>query len=399
MVKILSELGLKYIETEMDIVFYIDHFDLKFDKLTKKIYFDKKYFGEIPHVMPDGSICIAANNQIMFTEENDFTKFKNTLEHYIPYLLSLSPEMCIAEMIGEVDYYIRTLLNGKTIRQYISLNNIIQKNVYTPQDLWDTIYYMPIDQKIMLYPNSLNQYSIILHRKSNTKYIIDYQDNIKVLQRVVGNDFKHQEGIIGFIGIGAVSSYIIKEKLKQGFHNFVLADGDIVEQGNLMRYAFPFTKKYKVNAASNFIKAVCRPIGKVKEIRSNINVESNNYFTDCKEIYVSVDSFQSWIDIRNYISNNNLYNSKEITLVGVDIFGLYGKYIHIKSENENEFKKLFNDFLVYILKDSKRSQRVLNGCSKSLAQYNEMELLDLARRCLNEDKKNEVQICNFRNSV
>lgn len=394
--KILEELKIEYNTINTKIHFELYGYKVFYDSITKKVYINESNFGKIPHVMSDGSICISANQEILFEEGDESQKFKNTIMVYLPYLLSLAPEMKTAEMIGEVDFYIRWLLKYKTAPiQFNEIKQIRKIEVYTPTDLWDTIYYMSVGDVIEVYPSELEMYSVIIKRKTENKFLIDKKEYFKACQRVVGNIFLPSDSVVGIIGVGSVNSYVIKEVLSQGVNQFVLIDNDIVEQGNLMRYAFPYIGKYKVNAAKKFIKSLCRPFGKVTAIKEYVNRESRNFLSTCNDIYISVDNYQSWLEIFHYIGKNMLFINKNIHLLGIDAFANYSKYIYISTNNPKVYADLYIKFLLHKVPNVERKEMVLNGCGKSLAIYNEFQLIELAKKGVNQNEINKTEVFPF----
>jgi len=397
--KILDDLKIKYEQNEEGISFLIHNHQVFYNFCTKKVYLKPEYFGKIPHVMPDGSICISANQEISFEEGDESTKFKNTVEVYIPYLLSLTPALKLSEMIGEVDFYIRHLLKFKSVTKHINyMNNIKKEIVYTPNDLWDAIYYQQVESYIEIQPDGLEQYSIIIYRKTDNKFCIDMKEYLKTCQRVVGNHFAIKDIRVGFIGVGSVNSYIIKELVSQGVNKFSFADNDIVEQGNMMRFAFPIIGDYKVDAARKFVNSVTKPYGKIQSLREMITKDSKNYFDNCVEIYISVDNYQSWLDILLYLGKYSIFENRVIHLVGIDAFANYSKYISINTIDPKSFYSYYISFLTHKVREVKRKEMVLNGCGKSLAIYNETQLINLASKATKQSELNTNEVYDFRNS-
>lgn len=384
----LNELGIVYKKNGTRFCFSYADIDMEYCEETGHVYVDKNHYMKIPHIMPDGSVCISGNDMIHVNESVSSEKLKRTVTEYIPWLFNISPELKVIEFLAEIDFFIRKMGNSCEIKQLKKPRKSIK--ISTPFDIWECINLMKPGQSsnFIVEEESLN-YSVMVKKIKDKDFVVDYNEHELACKRIVGNDFKRKDNVIGVIGVGSVNSYIIKKLVAYGHNSFVLVDNDKVEVGNLLRYAFPYLHQNKVQATKKFIKEVCRN-SKVEAINTRINLKSKNFFLNCDRIYISVDNFMSWIDVRNYLCQKELYNS-EIIFVGIDAFGSFGKFVKVDSRwSHAHLNNKFAEFMRFTDEKVSRKEMIPNGCGKSLAIYGEEELLKLAGKVITHEEFDKV---------
>ncbi len=395
MIEVLEKLKITYItNTNGNLEFNHLGIALRYQSDTKKIYVDDRYFGEIPHIMKDGSVCTAGNANIYFSDLTDEIRFENTIKVYIPWLFSIGPELRTAEFIGELDYFLRNIHGFSVERHNLSPSRIIKLFVGSPGDLWETLYYMNVGQTYKILVEDEPFASVIVKKVGPRSLVVDYQEYIKACQRVSGLDFVENERKIGFIGLGSVNSFIMKNEISKGTKKFVLVDKQKIEKGNLLRYAFPYRYMYKVIAGRKFALDVGLQDNDIQVYKFNVDKNTRNYFKDTDRVYISVDSFTSWFVILEYLVKHKIFIDREIVFVGIDAFGRFGKLIRIKTNITNDFNKRFFDFMLH---DNGKTRKAVvpNGCGKSLAVYNEKNLISLSEAAISCSDENIVKEVDF----
>jgi len=391
---ILIELGIDFEESQEHITFNILSIDVFYDYKTKKLYINKKYFSKIPHINSDGSICLYGNVDLILKELDDNEVIKKTLDTYLPWLISMSPELKVAEFLGEINFFTKNHLNYNYIKNNKPIGDFKSIYISTPDELWETIENLSTGMKCILIPDGFSNIMIYIQKENdNTLIHYDYP-YINSAKRVSGSNFNFMDEQIGFIGMGSVNSYCLKSYLSIGYTNIVLVDDDVVEIGNMFRFAFPYLGKTKISAAESFIQGLGVADIIIKKIETKITKESPNFFNSASIIFISVDNYVSWINIYEYIIKNQLQN-KEVVFLGIDVYGNYGKFIKIKSIDAKEFKRLFYNFLLFITPGDQRHEMVANGCGNSLAIYSESDIIKLINEVKKNEKKNLVIKVDF----
>lgn len=396
--KTLQELGIKfekagnyYYFRENDISFWVSN--------TGVIGVSSDYFGKIPHVMRDGSLCVSGNKEIKLLDNKKIT-FEKTISTYAPWLFSLPPNYCVAEMIAELDFYIMMLFQGgkcDEIKANLALANTLPLYIVGPSDLWEKIGLLENNIWYKLMPIDLENHYVFL-KKENNDYKIFFDRYSKARMRVSGNKFNEPFGKIAFIGVGSVNSYIIKQLAGRGLNDVVLIDDDTIEVDNMYRHAFPYISKKKVDAAEYFITNTF-VASSVTKFEVKIKSDSDNYLENVDTVYVSVDNYISWLDVILYLLDNT---KKETTIIlsGVDIFGSFGKFsvFHLSIDNKADFIRWALSFLEFVPPQGiERRQMIGNGCGKSIAIYSELDLLILANNISNNTKVGEIFYVPFEN--
>lgn len=375
-----------YLFSQNDIPFWLDG--------EGRIGVSKKFFGEIPHVLSNGYLCISGNTDIRMSDGDDV--IKETINTYTPWLFSLSANFRVAEMLAELDYYIESLLGYScSVLKRTSKFPTDTKLIYimNPSDLWEEIEKMELGSWYKFIPANLENHFIYLMRVKNNKFAIYYDAFSKSRMRVSGNNYNKfsESKNIAFIGVGSVNSYILKKLASEGANKFILVDDDIVKVDNLFRFAFPYPSKKKIDAASFFINKAY-PSSHVTKKYFKINKDTKNILADTDIIFVSVDNFKSWLEVIPYVAKNSNIETS-IYLTGIDIFGSYGKFLHVKKslKNDSEFINKMVEFLTFIPSEkAERKQMIGNGCGKSIAIYDEFSLLKLASAVCKNQTEGEI---------
>lgn len=346
---------------------------------NKQFFVDKNLFTKIPHVMPDGSLCLYGNKNIQLNESDEELLVKNTLKVYIPWLFNIPAEIKVIEFINEIEFYLKKIYKKK-VKKFRKIDHVYKSiKVSTPIDLWETVDTLKLNKIYEIHPNRYPEYKIYI-KKTKDDFILNYDFYNKSRLRILGNDFKDINEKTCFIGVGSVNSYIIKQCLARNIEEMVLIDKDTFKIDNAFRFAFPYMNKSKIECVKEFIKILQKPI-KVEGYNININSESSRqYIKGCTRIFVSVDDFYSWLEILVYLKINALQTAK-ITFVGIDAFGGFGKFINTSSTNIIEDVRKF----LFYNEGNNRRMMVGNGCGKSLAVYDEEALNKLAKKVINSN--------------
>lgn len=376
---VISKYDKNYIKDNEKYYLKYDGIDICYNSKEKIFFVNKNFFTKIPHVMPNGMLCLYGNKVMQIQESNEEVFISNTLDIYIPWLFNSSPEVKALEFINEIDYFIRAIY-GKKTKKFKKCENIYKTiQVLSPLDLWETIDSLKLNKVYEIYPNKYSEYKFYIKKKEN-EYIINYDSYNKSRLRILGDNIRDIEEKVCFIGVGSVNSYVIKQYLALNVKDIVLIDNDMFKIDNAFRFAFPYRNKSKVECVKEFIKILEKPVN-VQSINIKITAESSGrYIEGCNTIYVSVDNFYAWLHVLLYLKNN-ASNDAKIIFVGIDAFGGYGKFINTGVENivENVGKFLrYND-------NGKRRLMVGNGCGRSLAVYDEEALNKLAKKVINND--------------
>jgi tRNA A37 threonylcarbamoyladenosine dehydratase len=360
-------------------------------KDKKIIYLDKSYFGKIPHVMMDGSLCIVGNQVVQLKELNEEEMLKNCIEIYIPWLVSLPENLKVLEFLSELQYYCKNLLEYKKVNPLRKIDLTIAKGICINDvnGLWETISSLPKNKIFRLYTSKYNRASVYILKTQN-EIKVNYDRYTKACQRVSGINYDTIRKKVVFIGVGSVNSYIIKNLLSKELNKIVLIDDGMFTVDNVFRFAFPYKNKYKIDAVKEFCKILNKDI-LIQGYKIKIKSESSSRFiSDCDEIYVSVDNPNAWIDIKIYLEKNCNKNQK-IIFVGVDAFGGFGKFVHVNIKNLAEG---FRNFIFYD-NGSGRKSMIGNGCGKSIAVYDEENLNKLAKEAIKKYISGEVIEVSF----
>ncbi len=375
----------KYIKKENKYYFKYNNFNICYDGDIKMFFFDKTMFSKVPHIMPDGSLCLYGNKNVQLNEMDEYVLVKNTVNTYIPWLINISPEVKVIEFINEIEYYLKRQYktNVKKLKKTEPVYKTIK--IATPNELWEVIETLKNDKIYEIYPNGYPEYKLYIKKKKR-EFVLNYDLYNKARLRVLGNKISDVIGKIGFIGIGSVNSYIIKQYLARNVKEIVLIDNDKFKIDNVFRFAFPYKNKTKIECVKEYVKILQKPV-KIEGYNITINAKSSNlYIKDCNKIYVSVDTLYSWLVVMVYLKNN-APETASITLAGIDAFGGFGKFINTTKTN---IEKDLIKFLFYN-EGSNRRMMVGNGCGKSLAVYDEEGLNKLAKNVLsNKDLTGEV---------
>ena len=182
-----------------------------------------------------------------------------------------------------------------------------------------------------------------------------------------------------------------------------MVDNDVVETGNLFRYAFPYIGVPKVDAAESFVNAVNSDAVIIK-INSWIDSKSKgDCLTNRSHIFVSVDNYLSWINIILFLYHN-VKEPTTIVFFFFFVFGRFGKYICLKydsgaTEDKISLLSFVENFLEVIPECfTERKIMVGNGCGKSLAVYSETDLLKIANEVISMGFYGKTQVIKFENS-
>lgn len=379
--KIIGQFDNKYKKENNKYIFKYNENAICYDSNSKQFFLDKSLFTKIPHIMPDGSLCLYGNKNIQLNENNEEILIRNTLQVYLPWLFNMPAEIKVIEFINEIEYYLKKIYKIK-INKFKNVDHILKKiNISTPIELWETIDIMKMNKIYEIYPNQYPEYKIYI-RKNKDNFVINYDFYNKARLRVLGDELNDINEKTCFIGVGSVNSYIIKHSLARDIKEMILIDNDRFKIDNAFRFAFPYKNKSKIECVQEFIKILKRPI-KVQGYNIRIDSQSSKQFIkNCTQIYVSVDDFYSWLEVLIYLKINALETAK-ITFVGIDAFGGFGKFINTNKTNIIEDVKKF----LFFNEGSSRRMMIGNGCGKSLAVYDEEALNKLAKNVIKENKK------------
>lgn len=378
-------------------IFHFEYRDIQMfiDGKEGTVSVSKSYFGSVPHVMKDGRVCVFSGIDSMIRSGESF-ELKETIEVYVPYLFGLTAEQKTGEILMELEYYIKELLNKHcdVIKESIHTYNIIE--IVNPQNLWETLDDIPEGCWYKLVPVNLrNEYVYV--RKKDKGFQIEYDEAHKAKLRVTGGNTEILDVKTIFIGMGSVNSYALKVMFARGLSDITIIDDDKIEVGNLFRHAFPYRGMFKVDAAERFLQTVDQKIkaNKVyKKISFTEDHKSSNYISEIQRVVVSVDNFFSWVQIFYYIEEY-CQNDCEIIFVGVDIYGGYGKFFKVKYKEKNQFLEVFKKFLLDVPDGKSRSNMVGNGCGESLAVYDEQNIVTLIKAMLAGIADEGVQYVDF----
>lgn len=370
------------------IKFNINEIEIEYNIELKKFYINECYFGRIPHIMLDGSICLYGNIDILINEINEESSLNSLVSSYIPWLLNLPLELKLLEFLFEIEFYLKTLFGYKIEEKKINKDCIFKKiRIDTVEELWEKVEEMEIYSTYELYINNYEDYSIFL--KKEIKSIAYERDNYKkARQRVTGKKCNNITGKTIFIGVGSVNSYIIKYLLANGLNDIVFVDHDKFKAENAFRYAFPYKGKKKIYAVKEF----CRNLDKINLKFYNMEIKSDstaNILDGCQRVIVSVDNFISWINIAEFLEKNCTENV-EIILAAINNFGENAKFIktNVKNIKDAMHEFIFNSII------KERRELIGNGCGKSIAIYDEEILIKLSKEVvksiLNNENKEEI---------
>lgn len=377
--------------------------NFRFEYLGIKMKIDEKckvsvssdFFGEIPHVMEDGEICLFSGVDAYIESHEDF-ELRETIVTYIPYLFGLSPEEKVSEMLLELDFYISTILQKNCLRKRnIDIVNYTNVEVLNPQDLWESLMLIENEKWYRISPVNLeNEYVYV--KKNATQYFIQFDEGFKAKLRVSGNEVNLLNGKTVFIGLGAVNSYVLKKVFSMGVKDFVLIDDDKVEVGNLFRYAFPYNNSYKIDAASRFMELVDPKVNIVKIYEKVVYKEetkTKDYLSNADRIIVCVDTFFSWVQVKNYVEKYAKFGC-EIIFIGIDVYGNYGKFFKINREG-TILRELFPKFLLNKNEKYERKNMVGEGCGNSLAIYDEKNIMSLVDKMIESEISEDIIYVEF----
>lgn len=391
--------GKKIKFTVDDSMIQFNHNDINFFVNEKgNIFVSQNYFGKIPHVMPDGRLCVSGNEEVLINDLSE-NAFEKTIDIYAPWLFSLENNYKVAEFLNEIDFYLNWFNQDKDI----IINEAYEKpSIYkelitiNPDNLWEEIQIINENSWYKIAPVGLENNYIYI-RKLENGYDLYFDQEAKARMRVVGRLFESEKYSAAFIGVGSVNSYVIKELLSKGLEELVLIDDDRVEVGNMFRYAFPYIGLKKINAAKKYADIV-NSTSKIKMYDSKVTTNNDiGLLHTVTHVYISVDNYLSWIEIA---INLVRYINKEVVIVfiGIDIFGGYGKFYKTKLDLNNK-EKLYTELMTFLeftpQVESERKRMVGNGCGKSLAVYNESELINLSHKMLTSQIEREVVMVDF----
>ncbi|MDN6775562.1 MAG: ThiF family adenylyltransferase [Enterococcus sp.] len=355
----------------------------------------KNYFGSIPHVMKDGSVCVFSGIDSMISSGENF-ELKETIEVYIPYLFGLTAEQKTGEFLLELEYYISELLDKQCDVTKEEIHTFTVVEIVNSQNLWETLDDISDGCWYKLIPVNLeNEYVFV--KKENARFQIEYDEVYKAKLRVSGRNVSTLGGKTVFIGMGSVNSYALKIMFSRGLADITIIDDDKIEIGNLFRHAFPYRGMYKVDAAERFLQIVDKKM-KAKKVYSKISFTENNkspdYLDDVQRIVVSVDNFFSWIQVFHYVEEY-CQNNCEIIFVGIDVYGGYGKFFKIEYKEKNQFFENFKKFLLDFPNGKSRSNMVGTGCGESIAIYDEQNIVSLIKEMLTCNSDEGVKYVDF----
>jgi len=355
----------------------------------------KNYFGSIPHVMKDGSVCVFSGIDSMIRSGENF-ELKETIEVYIPYLFGLTAEQKTGEFLLELEYYISELLDKRCDVSKEDIHTFTVVEIVNAQNLWETLEDISNGCWYKLVPVNLeNEYVFV--KKENEKFQIEYDEVYKAKLRVSDGNVNTLDGKTVFIGMGSVNSYALKTMFSRGLADITIIDDDKIEVGNLFRHAFPYIGMYKVDAAERFLQIVDKKM-KAKKVYSKIsfteNQKSPNYMNDVQRIVVSVDNFFSWIQVFHYIEKY-CQNNCEIFFVGIDVYGRYGKFFKIEYKGKNHFFENFKKFMLDVPNGKSRNNMVGTGCGESLAIYDEHNIMSLIKEMITSPLDEGVKYVDF----
>lgn len=355
----------------------------------------KNYFGSIPHVMKDGSVCVFSGIDSMISSGENF-ELKETIEVYIPYLFGLTAEQKTGEFLLELEYYISELLDKQCDVTKEDIHTFTVVEIVNSQNLWETLDDISDGCWYKLVPVNLeNEYVFV--KKENARFQIEYDEVYKAKLRVSDGNVNALGGKTAFIGMGSVNSYALKTMFSRGLADITIIDDDKIEIGNLFRHAFPYRGMYKVDAAEKFLQIVDKKM-KAKKVYTKIsfteNNKSPNYINDIQRIVVSVDNFFSWVQVFHYIKEY-CQNNCEIIFVGIDVYGGYGKFFKIEYKEKIQFFENFKKFLLDVPNGKSRRNMVGTGCGESLAIYDEQNIVSLIKEMITSPLDEGVKYVDF----
>ena len=376
--ELIEKFDKKYKKENNKFTFKYNENSICYDSANKQFFLDKNLFSKIPHVMPNGSLCLYGNRNIQLNENDEEILVRNTLKVYIPWLFNMPSEIKVIEFINEIEYYLKKIYKKK-VNKFKNIEHIFKTiKISTPIELWETIDTIKINKVYEIYPNKYPEYKIYI-RKNKDGFVLNYDLYNKSRLRILGHDFKAIHEKTCFIGVGSVNSYIIKQCLARDIQEIVLIDKDTFKIDNAFRFAFPYKNKSKIECVQEFIKILRKTI-KVEGYNINIDSKSSKqYIRNCTRIFVSVDDFYSWLEVLVYLKINVL-ETAQITFVGIDVFGGFGKFINTNKNNIIEDAKKF----LFYNEGGSRRMMIGNGCGKSLAVYDEEALNKLAKKVINK---------------
>lgn len=399
---ILRKLNIQYVNNGTHLLFNYLEVSMSISIDTTNVYISPDFFGEVPHVMQSGAICISGTKEIRFHEDEELA-LEKTITTYVPWLLAMSDGDKTIEFFNEIDFYLLVLFESRGKKVLKRPENFIERTIASPRNLWETISLIEENNWYKLTVLNYSSRSIWI-KKSDDIFLIFQDEEAKSRMRVVANNYNQHENMNAlFIGMGSVNSYILKMLASKGLKKITMVDNDIVETGNLFRYAFPYIGVPKVDAAESFVNAVNSDAVIIK-INSWIDSKSKgDCLTNRSHIFVSVDNYLSWINIILFLYHN-VKEPTTIVFSGIDVFGRFGKYICLKydpgaTEDKISLLSFVENFLEVIPECfTERKIMVGNGCGKSLAVYSETDLLKIANEVISMGFYGKTQVIKFENS-
>ncbi|GLB46072.1 hypothetical protein WR164_00510 [Philodulcilactobacillus myokoensis] len=139
------------------------------------------------------------------------------------------------------------------------------------------------------------------------------------------------------LGLGTAGSYILEVLTKLGFHNFILIDGDRIEEKNIMAQNYNLSDVGKLKTSvikSKFpninVKVINEKISSYDNLKQKIDLSKIDFFINC------ADDFKLQMDILN-----NIFNEYPKTKI---IYGGYSFLMHsddfITKSNYKVFQKI-----------------------------------------------------------
>ncbi|TQA95973.1 hypothetical protein FKY92_15620, partial [Enterococcus faecalis] len=86
---ILRKLNIQYVNNGTHLLFNYLEVSMSISIDTTNVYISPDFFGEVPHVMQSGAICISGTKEIRFHEDEELA-LEKTITTYVPWLLAMS---------------------------------------------------------------------------------------------------------------------------------------------------------------------------------------------------------------------------------------------------------------------------------------------------------------------
>lgn len=383
--EIIKQIDSKATIKENKINFSIHDLEVKYDINSKSFYTSKELFGIIPHIMPNGKICLYGNIDVCLNESNEELSLYNIVSKYIPWLFTLPLKLKLLEFLFEIEFYINKYMGWECEYSSLKKEKTLKKiRIDTIEQLWESIEEMKKFSKYEIYIDGYEDYSIYLE-KTNNKILIERDAYKKARQRVTGKKCNNITKKTAFIGVGSVNSYIIKYCLANGVNDIVLIDHDKFTIDNAFRFAFPYKGKKKIFAVKEF----CKNLDNIKIQTYNININSKsnaNIISECERVIVSVDNFMSWLDIACFLKDN-CSSDVEIIFAAINNFGENAKYI------KTTVNTIIDSIVEFLFKSKvvERKELIGNGCGRSIAVYDEELLVKLAKEIVENINNIEIK--------